>query len=69
MHTTISIRKPSGEVYVFRFDDNSLTALEQYAGQMAADPELGFTWVDACRVVSLAREMIEVGELVEFKKK
>ena len=44
-----------GERYIFIFDDDNRRSIRQRLGQMAIDPDLSFSWVDAAMVASKMR--------------
>ena len=54
--TILARIRPDGERYIFIFDDENRRSIRQRLGQMAADPALSFTWVDAAMVSSRMRK-------------
>jgi len=46
----------TGERYIFIFDDDNRRSIRQRLGQMAIDPDLSFTWVDAAMVSNRMRK-------------
>jgi len=54
--TILARIRPDGERYIFIYDDDNRRSIRQRLGQMAMDPELAFTWVDAAMVASKMRK-------------
>ncbi len=44
---TLSLIKPSGQTFVFFYDDESVKEMMLTLGEYADDPELDFSWYDA----------------------
>jgi hypothetical protein len=53
--TILARVRPNGERYIFIFDDDNRRSIRQRLGQMAIDPDLSFSWVDAAMVASKMR--------------
>lgn len=54
----LAIIKDDGERFIFIFDTASVEALCRRLGQMAADPEMNFSWADAAVLATKARGVV-----------
>lgn len=52
----LGLQKPSGERYVFLYDDEHRAECLRVFGRFASDPELSFTWYDAAALSQRLRQ-------------
>lgn len=59
----VALIKPSGQQYIFLADDDPgmMSALHKQLGQFASDPQLDFSWQDACYVRLKMQQVLESG--------